>query len=205
MEEVKCPSCKGHSEKGACSHCRKRLKKILNELIAFIDLLNSSPKLRQQVSSQQEGRGSMSQALIINVQIVDLISKHGVRSVLQSWAECIIEERGLDSASINATKEKSKLHAIQHLLEIHHDWLAEKDLWPDYYNEIKEPWTTLKRIVYGERKLLRTIKCPVQDCIGTLKLQNNGDVHCLTDSTHIWLYAEWSRLAKLLIEPAVQI
>lgn len=204
MEEAKCPSCKGHTDKGACPHCRKRLKKILTELISFIDLLNSSPSLRQQVSSQQEGRGSMSMALIINVQIVDLISKNGVQSVLQAWADYIIESRELSPSSTHATKERSKLHAIHYLLDTHNDWLGDSDLWQDYYNEVKEPWTKLRRIIHGERKPVKAVPCPVSECEGRLRLEANADVHCTTDNTHAWKYDDWSRLALLLVDPNVQ-
>jgi hypothetical protein len=204
MEENRCLTCKGRSEKGSCPYCRRRLKKILQELISFIDLLNSSPSLRQQVSSNQEGRGSLSSSLIINVQIVDLISKNGVQLVLESWAKMIIEERNLNIASISSTKERSKLHAIHLLLDTHNDWLADTDLWLDYYNEVKEPWTTLRRIIYGERKPPKAVLCPVAECKGSLRLEHNADVHCTTDKTHQWPYENWSRLALLLVEPNVQ-
>ena len=171
---------------------------MLKDLIAFIDLLNASPSLRQQVSSQQEGRGSISHALIINVQIVDLISVRGIPAVLGSWADYIIEERSLDSSSVNATKEESKLHRVYKLLSTHHDYLADNDLWYDYYNEIKEPWTTLSRIIHGERKPPKPVHCPVQDCVGVLHLESNGDVHCIENKTHKWIYEEWSRLARLI-------
>ena len=204
MTDLKCSTCKGTSEKGACPHCRKRLKKLLNELVSFIDLLNSNASLRQQVSTHQEGRGSLSSSLIINVQIVDLISKTGVEAVLYSWASMIVEERELSPSSTHATKDKSKLHAIRDVLLTHNDWLADTDMWQDYYNEVKEPWTTLRRIIHGERKPAKRVPCPVQDCDGTLHLQTNGDVHCIEDESHFWLYEQWSRLAKLLVEPSVQ-
>ncbi len=194
----KCSTCRGNSEKGACPYCRKRLRKMLKELISFIDLLNASPSLRQQVSSQQEGRGSLSHALIINVQIVDLIGKSGIPAVLLSWAEYVITERSLDPSSVNATKEDSRLHHVHKLLSTHHDWLADTELWSDYYNEIKEPWTTLSRIIHGERKPPKPVHCPVQDCSGVLHLESNGDVHCVQDDTHKWIYEEWSRLARLI-------
>lgn len=200
----KCSTCKGASEKGACPYCRKRLKKILQELVAFIDLLNSSPSLRQQVSTQQEGRGSLSNSLVINVQIVDLIAKNGIPLILESWAKMIIEERELSPSLLNATKEKSKLHSVRTVLENHNDWLADSDLWKDYYLEIKEPWTTLRRIIHGERKPPKKVSCPVQDCNGVLHLESNGDVHCIEDQSHAWQYEQWSRLAKLLVEPSVQ-
>lgn len=203
-DDIKCSTCKGTTDGGACPYCRKRLKKILTELISFIDLLNSSPSLRQQVSSQQEGRGSMSMALIINVQIVDLISKTGIQSILQAWSDLVIESRELSPSVANSTKERSKLHALHLVLDTHNDWLADSEYWQDYYNEIKEPWTTLKRIIHGERKPPKRVPCPVQDCVGTLHLQNNGDVHCIEDSSHAWFYDEWSRLAKLLVQPVVQ-
>ena len=204
MEEVKCSTCKGRTEKGACPYCRKRLKKILTELISFIDLLNSSPSLRQQVSSQQEGRGSMSMALIINVQIVDLISKTGIQAVLQSWADYVIESRELSPSITNSTKEKSKLHALHYVLDTHNDWLADSDLWQDYYNEVREPWTTLRRIIHGERKPIKAVPCPVSECEGRLRLETNADVHCTTDDSHSWKYDDWSRLALLLVDPNVQ-
>lgn len=204
MTDLKCSTCKGTSEKGACPYCRKRLKKLLNEVVSFIDLLNSNPSLRQQVSTHQEGRGSLSSSLIINVQIVDLISKTGVEAVLYSWASMIVEERELSPSSTHATKDKSKLHAIRDVLLTHNDWLADTDMWQDYYNEVKEPWTTLRRIIHGERKPAKRVPCPVQDCDGTLHLQTNGDVHCIEDESHFWLYEQWSRLAKLLVEPSVQ-
>jgi hypothetical protein len=204
MSELKCTTCKGISESGACPYCRKRLKKILTELISFIDLLNSSPSLRQQVSSQQEGRGSMSRALVINVQIVDLISKTGIQSVLQSWADMVVEARELNPKSTDATKERSKLHALHYVLDTHTDWLAESDYWSDYYQEIKEPWSTLRSIIYGERKPIKKVYCPVQDCDGALRLQSNGDVICSADDSHAWFYDQWSRLAQLVIEPVVQ-
>jgi hypothetical protein len=204
MTDLKCPTCKGTSEKGACPYCRKRLKKILNELISFIDLLNSNASLRQQVSTHQEGRGSLSSSLIINVQIVDLISKTGVQLVLDSWASMIVEERELNPKILNATKERSKLHAIHYVLDTHNDWLADTDMWHDYYEEVREPWTTLRRIIHGERKPAKRVPCPVQDCVGVLHLEPNGDVHCMQDDTHSWIYEQWSRLAKLLVEPVVQ-
>lgn len=201
----KCPTCRGNSEKGACPHCRKRLKKILKELIAFIDLLNASPSLRQQVSSKQEGRGSLSHTLIINVQIVDMIGKYGIPAVLNSWADYVIEERMLNRATTDPTRNEPKLHLIYHLLITHHDFLADSELWTDYYNEIKEPHTTLSRIILGERKPPKPVHCPVQDCCGVLHLESNGDVHCIEDKTHKWAYEEWSRLAKLMADPIVQI
>lgn len=200
----KCSTCRGASDKGACPYCRKRLRKILKELISFIDLLNASPSLRQQVSSQQEGRGSLSQALVINVQIVDLISKTGIPAVLEAWATYIIEERSLET-TLKATKDDSKLHNVHKILNTHHDWLADSDMWSDYYNEIKEPHTTLYRIIHGERKPPKPVPCPVQDCKGILHLESNGDVHCIDDSTHKWAYEQWSRLAQLIAEPIVQI
>ena len=196
----KCLTCKSMSEKGACDYCRKRLKKMLSELISFIDLLNSNASLRQQVSTNQEGRGSMSSALIINVQIVDLIAKTGVQAVLQAWGEYVIESRNLSIKLLNATHQRSKLHSIHLLLDTHHDWLASNDMWPDFYNEVKEPWTTLRRIIYGERKPPKKIKCPVSECTGSLHLESNADVHCVKDKTHFWKYDDWSRLAKLLIQ-----
>jgi len=201
---AKCLTCRGDSEKGACPYCRKRLRKILKELIAFIDLLNASPSLRQQVSSQQEGRGSLSHSLVINVQIVDLISKTGIPAVLEAWCLYVIEERSLDRTLLKATKEDSKLHNMYKLLNVHHDWLADSDLWSDYYNEIKEPHTTLSRIIHGERKPPNPVPCPVQDCKGILHLEPNGNVHCVVDKTHHWSYEEWSRLAQLIAEPIVQ-
>ncbi len=194
----KCLTCRGNSEKGACPYCRKRLRKMLKELISFIDLLNASPSLRQQVSSQQEGRGSLSHALIINVQIVDLIGKRGVIATLQEWANYVIEERSLVDTFICSTKEETKLHLIYKLLNTHSDWLAETDLWCDYYLEVKEPWTTLSRIIHGERKPPKPVHCPVQDCEGVLHLEPNGDVHCIKDDSHNWIYEEWSRLARLI-------
>jgi hypothetical protein len=146
----------------------------------------------------------MSMALIINVQIVDLISKTGIQSVLQSWSDLVIESRELSPSVANSTKERSKLHALHLVLDTHNDWLADSEYWQDYYNEIKEPWTTLKRIIHGERKPAKRVPCPVQDCVGTLHLQTNGDVHCIEDSSHAWIYDEWSRLAKLLVQPVVQ-
>lgn len=199
----KCSTCRGASDKGACPYCRKRLRKILKELISFIDLLNASPSLRQQVSSQQEGRGSLSQALVINVQIVDLISKTGIPAVLESWATYIIDERSLETV-IKATKDDSKLHNVHKILNTHLDWLADSEMWPDYYNEIKEPHSTLSRIIHGERKPPKPVPCPVQDCIGKLHLEANGDVHCIDDSSHKWSYDQWSRLAQLIVEPIVQ-
>ena len=195
---LKCLTCRGNSEKGACPYCRKRLRKMLKELISFIDLLNASPSLRQQVSSQQEGRGSLSHALIINVQIVDLISNKGIPAVLSAWAEYVISERSLDPSTINATKDDSRLHHIHRLLSTHHDFIADSELWYDYYNEIKETWTTLSRIIHGERKPPKPVHCPVQDCEGVLHLEPNGDVHCIDDDTHKWIYEEWSRLARLI-------
>jgi hypothetical protein len=200
----KCLSCRGVSEKGACPHCRRRLKKMLNELIAFIDLLIASPSLRQQVSSKQEGRGSLSDRSVINVQIVDLIAKTGVQSVLQAWCEYVVETRELDTNCLRSTKETNKLHMLHRVLDTHNEWLADSELWTDYYNEIKEPWTTLRSIIYGERKPPKAVKCPVQDCIGSLRLEPNGDVHCLHDNTHQWAYEQWSRLAKLMVETSVQ-
>jgi hypothetical protein len=193
-----CTSCRGSSETGACPYCRKRLKKMLRELVAFIDLLNTSPSLRQQVSSQQEGRGSLSHSLVINVQIVDLISKTGIPAVLTAWSEYVIAERSLDPSSINATKEETRLHKMRNLLSTHNDYLAESELWHDYYYEIKEPWKVLSRIIHGERKPPKPVQCPVQDCVGYLQLESNGDVHCLKDNTHKWIYDEWSRLALLI-------
>ena len=200
----KCLSCRGVSEKGACPHCRRRLKKMLNELIAFIDLLIANPSLRQQVSSKQEGRGSLSDRSPINVQIVDLIAKTGIQSVLQSWCEYVVETRSLNTDCLKSTKETNKLHTLHHVLDTHTDWIADTELWTDYYNEIKEPWTTLRRIIYGERKPPEAVKCPVQDCVGSLRLEPNGDVHCLHDKTHQWAYEQWSRLAKLMVETSVQ-
>jgi hypothetical protein len=200
----KCLSCRGVSERGACPHCRRRLKKMLKELIAFIDLLVANPSLRQQVSSQQEGRGSLSNSLVINVQIVDLISRTGVQSVLQSWAEYVVETRELDPQCLSATKEMNKLHCLHKVLDTHNDWLGDNDFWNDYYLEIKEPWTTLRRIIYGERKPPSAVKCPVQDCVGHLRLESNGDVHCIDDGSHKWVYDEWSRLAKLMVSTSVQ-
>ena len=200
----KCLTCRGTSEKGACPHCRKRLKKMLKELVAFIDLLNANPSLRQQVSSRQEGRGSLSERSVINVQIVDLISRTGVQSILQAWCEYIIDVRELDSKSIKSTKEVSKLHTLQKILDTHNDWLSENDVWPDYYREIKEPWTTLKYIILGERKPPKPVKCPVQDCNGHLILEPNGDVYCSSDKSHSWTYEQWSRLAKLMLTTSVQ-
>ena len=200
----KCLSCRGVSEKGACPHCRRRLKKMLNELIAFIDLLIASPSLRQQVSSKQEGRGSLSDRSVINVQIVDLIAKTGVQSVLQAWSEYVVEVRELDPHCLAATKDTNKLHALHKVLDTHNEWLADNEFWNDYYLEIKEPWTTLRRIVYGERKPPSVVKCPVQDCVGNLQLESNGDVHCIEDGSHNWQYDQWSRLAKLMVETSVQ-
>lgn len=197
--KVKCPTCKGTSEKGACSHCRKRLQKILKELISFLDFLNANPALRQQVTSKQEGRGSLSSSLIINVQIVDLISKHGVPLILESWAKMIIEDRNLSPSLLNPTKERSKLGAVHHILETHNDWLADTDLWRDYYQELREPWTTLHRIIFGERKPVKKIPCPVQDCKGSLHLETNADVLCIADQSHYWTYDSWSTLAKLIV------
>ena len=201
---TKCSSCKGQSEKGACPHCRKRLKKMLNELIAFIDLLLASPSLRQQVTSKQEGRGSLSERTVINIQIVDLISRTGVQSVLQAWCECVVEIRNLNNECLKSTKEMDKLHTLANVLNTHNDWLADSELWADYYEEIKEPWTTLKRIIYGERKPPKPVKCPVQDCKGNLRLEPNGDVHCSDDKSHEWVYDQWSRLAKLMVKTSVQ-
>ena len=198
MGELKCSTCKGVSDKGACPHCRKRLKKILNELISFINLLNANASLRQQVSSHQEGRGSLSSSLIINVQIVDLISKTGVEAILYSWASMIVEDKQLSPSMLHSTKERSRLHAVHHVLDTH------IDMWSDYYNEVKEPWTTLRRIIHGERKPAKRVPCPVQDCEGTLHLETNGDVRCVVDESHAWMYEQWSRLAKLLVEPVVQ-
>jgi hypothetical protein len=200
----RCLTCRGTSEKGACPHCRRRLKKILNELVAFIDLLLANPSLRQQVSSNQEGRGSMSNRSVINVQVVDLISKTGVQSVLLSWTTMVVDTRELDPTSMKSTKETTALHTYRNILQTHNDWLADGEWWADYYNEIKEPWTTLRRIVYGERKPPSPVHCPVQDCVGVLRLESNGDVHCLEDGTHKWVYDEWSRLAKLMVETSVQ-
>lgn len=201
---LKCTTCKGTTDKGACTHCCRRLTKMLKELIAFIDLLIASPTLRQQVSSEHEGRGSMSSALVINVQILDLISYNGVQSVLKSWAEYIVETRKLDADALKATKTINKLHTYQNILTTHSSWIAEQDCWEYYYLEIKEPWTTLKRIIYGERKPTKAVSCPVQDCNGTLHLEANGHVHCKVDATHEWPYERWSGLANLLIEPIVQ-
>jgi hypothetical protein len=171
---------------------------MLHELVAFIDLLNAHPSLRQQISSQQENRGSGSNALVINVQIVDLISKTGIQSVLQSWSDFIVEERQLTDINLKSTKDMNKLHVLYNFLIKHNDWLADEEFWSDYYQEIKEPWTTLRRIIYGERKPPSPVPCPVQDCTGNLKLESNGDVHCFNDKSHKWTYDEWSRLAKLI-------
>jgi len=93
---------------------------------------------------------------------------------------------------------------LHRVLDTHNEWLADSELWTDYYNEIREPWTTLRGIIYGERKPPKAVKCPVQDCIGSLRLEPNGDVHCLHDNTHQWAYEQWSRLAKLMVETSVQ-
>tara|TARA_R110000868_G_scaffold332670_1_gene593673 strand:+ start:1034 stop:1570 length:537 start_codon:yes stop_codon:yes gene_type:complete len=177
---------------------------MLNELIAFIDLLLANPSLRQQVSSNQEGRGSLSNRSVINVQVVDLISRTGVQSVLLSWATMVVDTRELDPMSMKSTKETNALHTYRNILQTHNDWLADGEWWSDYYTEIKEPWTTLRRIVYGERRPPSPVYCPVQDCVGILRLEPNGDVHCLEDNTHKWVYDEWSRLAKLMLETSVQ-
>lgn len=191
-----CLTCKGNSIKGACNHCRKRLKKILKELIALMDLLNSNASLRQQNMTKQEGRGSLTHTLVVNVQLLDLLSKTGIYSVLNSWIDLITDQR--DLAPFTASNSDTRLHQMQKFLETHVDWLADQDLWPDFYNEIKEPWTQLRMIVLGERKPPKPVRCPVQDCQGILILEFNGNVHCSNDQSHSWLYEEWTRLAMLI-------
>lgn len=200
MDQIKCSTCKGQSNKGACPFCRRRLIKILKELISYIDLLNASPSLRQQVSTHQEIRGSLSNALIINVQIVDLIAKSGIQSVLEKWALHICSNRDIHKRILNRSLTKTKLHAIGHFLLVHNDWIADDKQWKEYYDEVMEPYLTLKKIIFGERKPLEKVPCPVQDCLGTLFLQQNGDVYCLADKTHEWKYEQWARLAKLTYE-----
>jgi hypothetical protein len=199
-----CYTCKGASDKGACPHCRKRLKKMLKEVVAFIDLLIAYPSLQQQTFTNQENRGSSAAPLIINVQIVDLISKTGVQAVLESWAELVIDVRLLSKDILLSTVEHNKLHTIANVLDTNNEWIADQDVWTDYYQELKHYWSTLRRIVYGERKPPAPVPCPVQDCTGTLILRSNGDVDCNKDDGHAWQYHEWSRLAKLVMSTNVQ-
>lgn len=196
----KCVTCRGTTEVGACPHCRKRMKKIIKETVAFIDLLNAHPILQQQTFTQQENRGSGTLPAPINVQIVDLISKNGVQAILGSWAEFVVEVRKLSPSALDSTKEYNKLHTYMNVLHNNMDWLAEHRVWLDFYIEVKRYHNQLRAIVYGERKPPKPVPCPVQDCNGTLILSINGDVDCCDNKEHRWEYHEWSRLARLVVQ-----
>lgn len=198
--DTKCGTCKGISENGACSYCRRRFTKMTRELVSYVTLLRSQPALRQQVSTQQEGRGSGNHSLVINVQIVDMISRHGVEAVLKEWATMVVDERDLNHGLLKPTQQEDTIHRYKAVLMAHVDWLGDHEAWPDLYLEIKEPWSTLKRIILGERKPPAPVPCPVVECTGHLILQRNGDVHCHEDDSHAWVYEQWSRLALLIAD-----
>lgn len=198
--DAKCTTCRGTSDNGACQYCRKRMTRMLRELVSYVTLLRSQPSLRQQVSSQQEGRGSGNHALVINVQIVDLINRTGVEAMLKSWATMVVDERDMHPSLLKPTQQEDVIHRCKAVLMANVDWLGEHDAWPDLYLEVKEPWSTLKRIILGERKPPAAVPCPVMECDGHLILQRNGDVHCSDDDTHTWKYEQWSRLALLIAD-----
>lgn len=203
---MRCVLCARNTERDVCCwRCLDRVKARLRELGSLVRLLRQSPTLCAQQMTAQEGRGSGSPGSVINLEIVDLISRHGIQAVVLEWCSYISETRRLTEIKrpSNGTggARKSLWDTSMAFLETHLEWLSQQeDVWTDFVYEITTPWAKLRQIVYGERRPPSPVPCPVLDCTGTIRLHPNGDAACRHDESHYWPYENWASLALLIAE-----
>lgn len=204
QSEHECVICHRHTGRELCCWgCLDRTRHRLRELHRYVLLLRRSPSLQAQQMTAQESRGSGSPGSVLNLEITDLIGRHGVQAVMAEWCSYVSETRsvtGIASLAYGTEGQRMSLwDASMAFLDVHLEWLSQQgDIWSDFVSEVTTPWAKLRQIIHGERRPPKPVPCPVLDCDGTIRLTANGDALCRHDTTHHWPYEQWSSLALLV-------
>lgn len=204
--DQECVICHRRTSRAVCCYrCLDRTRARLDELHRLVQLLRLAPSLRAQQLTCQEGRGSGSPGSVLNLEIADLIGRHGVQAVMLEWCSYVSEVRrvtGITSPSTDTSEGRKTLWDTSiAFLGAHLEWLSQQeDVWPDFVTELNTPWTKLRQIVHGDRRPPKPVPCPVLDCDGTIHLHPNGDAQCRHDTSHYWPYDNWSNLALLVAQ-----
>lgn len=190
---------------GCCWRCVDRARERLTELHRLVLLLRQAPSLRAQQLTMQESRGSGGPGSVLNLEVADLIGRHGVQAVMLEWCRYISETRSVteiqDPYKHPRGDRKCLWDASIAFLDTHMEWLSQQgDIWNDFLAETTAPWVKLRQIVYGDRRPPRPVPCPVLDCTGTIHLHPNGDAQCRDHPDHHWPYDNWSQLARLVAQ-----
>ncbi|MFE6721773.1 hypothetical protein ACFVDU_29815 [Streptomyces albidoflavus] len=132
----------------------------------------------------------------MNVSAVD--TRHHIAAVLGSWAQVVVEERGVPAP------DRSVARLVGFLTE-HLDWLTSQAPAGDFADEVDGLGLALLRVVDPEhsgRRLLATV-CVVDDCTGRIVAPAQlsvgaakGSISC--SSGHSWEMHEWLTLRHLI-------
>ncbi len=115
-----------------------------------------------------------------------------VVGVLASWAELVVQERGVRPPARDA-------QALAAFLLRHHDWLGGHEAAGDWADEVAELISACRRVITPQ--VIRMVPigaCVAPGCPGELNAGAQSTIRCTADPTHVWGPRNWSELRRRL-------
>lgn len=115
-----------------------------------------------------------------------------VVGVLASWAELVVQERGV-------RPPRRDVRALSEFLVRHRDWLAAHEAAGDCVDEVADLVSKGRGVIAPQ--VIRAVPigaCVAPGCPGELNAAAQSTIRCTADPTHVWGPRSWSELRRRL-------
>lgn len=176
-----------------CSLCRNRLERDMESLPRlYADCGHSLSTIA--APARERVRGTTRKDMPFNGTAAECRSQ--ILGVLSSWANLVVEQRGVSTPDRNVT-------ALSALLHKHSAWLADQPFAGDASEEFTRLVSFALRVTGQSRTVHRRVgACVEAECPGTLfaRVDAGGkgpaEIRCENDSSHTWSTSEWTALSQ---------
>ncbi|MFG3254479.1 hypothetical protein [Streptomyces sp. NPDC048172] len=190
------PSCRAAGGKSLCRPCRDRLRRELSGLPELYE--ECAPGLARDFAPLERVSGSRGSAAPVSEP--RLRARSAVLSVLASWSDLVLSERGTDGphrAEHRDRPDRLEVTALAAFLLVHLEWLAEHPAAGDFAEEVAQVTGAVRQAIQPEAAAPAELgPCGRPGCGSPLTAVASrgapGRVRCAAG--HVWEPHEWLRL-----------